>query len=229
MGKLENLVAGYPAEKNIIAAYAEGLANMCFEDEEITVARAAERLQELVEEYPNSDKIREQYERALENLDPDSWQENETEGVTGFGAAEPEAAGSEEGKALPLYAGSFAVQDLNQEQQEAVETVQQLQNFFLKHPEDTEAEAAFARGLSGLCGIPGALGWQASAMLEYLLADYPEEDVRKELAKGWILLSRVVDEMSAVMINARLEGLIMLNPDLADVVKVYKGELDKAE
>lgn len=66
-------------------------------------------------------------------------------------------------------------------------------------------------------------------MLEYLSTDYPEEDVIKELAKGWILLSRVVDDMSAVMVNVRLDGLVMLNPGLADMVKDFKGQLDKAE
>lgn len=66
-------------------------------------------------------------------------------------------------------------------------------------------------------------------MLEYLSGDYPEEDVTKELARGWVLLSRAVDDMSAVMVNARLDGLVLLNPYLADVVKAFKGELDRAE
>ncbi len=35
--------------------------------------------------------------------------------------------------------------------------------------------------------------------------------------------------MSAVMVNARLDGLVLLNPYLADVVQGFKGELDKAE
>ena len=118
--------------------------------------------------------------------------------------------------------------DLNQEQLEAVREVEKLQSIFLAHPDDTGMAVEFAVGLRGLCGIPGALGWQASAMLEYLSADYPGEDVTKELAKGWILLSRVVDEMSAIMVNARLDGLVMLNPYLADVVKVFKSELDMA-
>lgn len=66
-------------------------------------------------------------------------------------------------------------------------------------------------------------------MLEYLSRDYPEEDVTKELARGWILLSRAVDDMSAVMVNARLDGLVLLNHYLTDVVKAFKGELDRAE
>ena len=66
-------------------------------------------------------------------------------------------------------------------------------------------------------------------MLEYLSTDYPDEDVTKELAKGWILLSHAVDELSAVMVNARLDGLVMLNPGLADVVEAFKTEVNEAE
>ena len=100
----------------------------------------------------------------------------------------------------------------------------------MEHPENTEAAVELAKGLRGLCGIPGMQGWQAAAMLEYLSADYPEvEGVTTELAKGWILLSRVVDELSAVAVNAKLDGLVMLNPYLVNVVKAYKGELDQTE
>ncbi len=233
VGKLENLVASYPGEMPIIASYAEGLANLCFEENETLVSRAFERLEELTEEYPDSDHIREQYARAVECLEDESWEEEPDEKLweKDSDGDEPvqEAEAPNGGEMLPAYAGSFACQGLEPEQQEAVRDVEKLQSLLLNHPDDTGRAVEFARGLRGLCGIPGALCWQASAMLEYLSGDYPDEDVMKELARGWVLLSRVVDEMSAVMVNARLDGLVLLNPYLADVVQGFKGELDKTE
>lgn len=193
-----------------------------------------------------------QYERALENLA--SSREDDEEWDAGSDEEEPEAEEPEVQESggedianlrmykkykkpeeaeesggedmLPVYARSFAAQDM---EQEAVRAAAKLQSLLLAHPDNTETVVEFARSLRRLCGTPGALGWQASAMLEYLSMDYPEEDVIKELAKGWILLSRVVDDMSAVMVNVRLNGLVMLNPGLADMVKDFKGQLDKAE
>lgn len=224
VGKLENLVSEYRGEMNIVASYAEGLANLCFEDEEVTVSRAFDRLGELVEEYPNSDKIREEYDRALEYLE--SLEDDDAEWDTASDMEEPEEESPDDAGMIPPYAG----QELGEEQQEAIRAVEKLRSFLVAHPENTEAAVELAKGLQGLCGIQGMQGWQAAAMLEYLSADYPEvKGVTTELAKGWILLSRVVDELSAVAVNAKLDGLVMLNPYLVDVVKAYKGELDQAE
>ena len=122
------------------------------------------------------------------------------------------------------HAKDLADLSMEQEVEEAVKTLETLQNLLAESPNE-EAAVQLARGLRSLCGrAPEVQAKQAAyAGLERLGAEYGEsQPVREELAKGLALLIDNLDEMSGMVYKARLQGLMWGYPELEKVIAAFR-------
>ena len=126
------------------------------------------------------------------------------------------------------HARELAELSMRQEVSEALKTLDALESLLSENPEETEVAVWLAKSLRNLCGrVSGVQAQQFYAGLERLGTMYWESKaVVEEQAKGIILLCAGLDEMSAFVYKARLQGLLTLYPDMADMIEEFQANAD---
>ena len=122
-----------------------------------------------------------------------------------------------------VRAKEMADLSIKQEVEESIQTLAALQNLFDENPSE-EVAVELARGLRWLCGRASAVqGQVAYGGLQRLGMMYVESrPVLEEQAKGIINLCAKLDEISAFVYKAQLQGVLFACPELADVIENYQ-------
>ncbi len=122
-----------------------------------------------------------------------------------------------------VRAKEMADLSIKQEVEESIQTLAALQSLFDENPSE-EVAVELARGLRWLCGRASAVqGQVAYGGLQSLGMMYVESrSVLEEQAKCILNLCAKVDETSALMYRAQLQGVRFACPELADVIENYQ-------
>lgn len=122
-----------------------------------------------------------------------------------------------------IRAKELADLSIKQEAEESIRTLTELQNLFDENPSE-EVAVELARGLRWLCGrAPVAQAQAAYGGLQSLGMMYVESrPVLEEQAKGILNLCARLDETSAFVYKAQLQGVLFACPELADVIENYQ-------
>lgn len=111
---------------------------------------------------------------------------------------------------------------MEQEEAEALVTLEKLQALHAENPGETGVAIELARGARGMCGRKDVEAQKALGILEQLWAENGEtEEILDELAKGLALLASGMDKMIAPVYDARLQGLTWGYPRLTKVVDEF--------
>ena len=112
---------------------------------------------------------------------------------------------------------------IKQEVEESIRTLAELQNLFDENPSE-EVAVELARGLRWLCGrAPVAQAQAAYGGLQRLGMIYMQSrPVLEEQAKGILNLCARLDETSAIVYKAQLQGVLFACPELAGVIENYQ-------
>ena len=112
---------------------------------------------------------------------------------------------------------------IKQEVEESIRTLTALQNLFDENPSE-EVAVELARGLRWLCGrAPVVQGQAAYGGLQRLGMIYMQSrPVLEEQAKGILNLCARLDEASAFVYKAQLQGVLFACPELAGVIENYQ-------
>ena len=122
-----------------------------------------------------------------------------------------------------VRAKEMADLSIKQEVEESIQTLTALQNLFDENPSE-EVAVELARGLRWLCGRASAVQAQvAYGGLQRLGMMYVESrPVLEEQVKGILNLCAKLDETSAFVYKAQLQGVLFACPELADVIENYQ-------
>ena len=122
-----------------------------------------------------------------------------------------------------VRAKEMADLSIKQEVEESIQTLAALQSLFDENPSE-EVAVELARGLRWLCGRASAVqGQVAYGGLQSLGMMYVESrSVLEEQAKGILNLCAKLDETSALVYKAQLQGVLFACPELADVIENYQ-------
>ena len=112
---------------------------------------------------------------------------------------------------------------IKQEVDASIRTLAELQNLFDENPSE-EVAVELARGLRWLCGrVPIVQAQEAYGGLQRLGMIYIQSRlVLEEQAKGILNLCARLDEISAIVYKAQLQGVLFACPELSSVIENYQ-------